>query len=646
MAAPTTRTGLLMGAARTHSHRLAPTVRQTARTAVPEGAASLPGARLSTIVRRIAFDPSQLTRSDAMQLQRGIGNAAFGRYLRRAPPPASRMGLPERLKAGIESLSGLALDDLRVHYNSAVPARVNALATTQGADIHLGPGQEQHLPHEAWHVVQQKQGRVKPTRQLNGAAINDDAELEREAVRMGAQALRMSPGHQDVGAPRVRQDAAGETFATSSAVPIQRMVGFEIEMPNIWVKRGTLKKTGKEERSDSDDEEFFIGGHGQSLSVTSSLLGRKQKSYSDQVEDTVPIAKKAPMHSGTRWNLTPDGSDADGWYAEFITDPIDETKQPAQIEQVLNAVTDYARGIGAMEKHEYRELQDRYLIQRNPGTIRGGFQVTGGIKLDQIVALLEQLSEEAKKYAGNQEDDESKEEYVELELEKEKYVEPKKEGYVELEKEERAYIEDESNILAGIANTVQQHGRSANYKGLVALAASYVASQKFGSENQGQPASAKHLLPVMSRTNLGAIRNKVTDMPSLINFINDVLAAAGLGNSAASDRLFPEGIGGGVNAARSIDTRPDITISEWLAGIRGGEDLKWSETSKSSGGAFEFEAVGPDIPQTLCCCIPWFATRAQGAIVELRNLKGAVKLDGWTTVGKTFAAVFRNLNAR
>lgn len=34
---------------------------------------------------------------------------------------------------------------------------------SQGTDIHIGPGQEKHLPHEAWHVVQQKQGRVKPT---------------------------------------------------------------------------------------------------------------------------------------------------------------------------------------------------------------------------------------------------------------------------------------------------------------------------------------------------------------------------------------------------------------------------------------------------------------------------------------------------
>jgi hypothetical protein len=37
-------------------------------------------------------------------------------------------------------------------------------------------------------VVQQKQGRVKPTLQLKGVAINDDSGLEREAHRMGAQA--------------------------------------------------------------------------------------------------------------------------------------------------------------------------------------------------------------------------------------------------------------------------------------------------------------------------------------------------------------------------------------------------------------------------------------------------------------------------
>jgi hypothetical protein len=65
-----------------------------------------------------------------------------------------------------------------------------SLAYAQGTDIHLGPGQEKHLPHEAWHVVQQKQGRVKPTMQLKGKVnINDDAGLEKEADVMGAEAL-------------------------------------------------------------------------------------------------------------------------------------------------------------------------------------------------------------------------------------------------------------------------------------------------------------------------------------------------------------------------------------------------------------------------------------------------------------------------
>jgi GGDEF domain-containing protein len=86
-----------------------------------------------------------------------------------ANDPASspnRTGLPDNLKAGVEAISGFAMDDVKVHYNSAKPAQLNAFAYAQGADIHVAPGQEQHLPHEAWHVVQQKQGRVQPTVQL------------------------------------------------------------------------------------------------------------------------------------------------------------------------------------------------------------------------------------------------------------------------------------------------------------------------------------------------------------------------------------------------------------------------------------------------------------------------------------------------
>ena len=75
----------------------------------------------------------------------------------------NKTGLPDNLKSGIENLSGMNLDHVRVHYNSPLPTRVNALAYTQGSDIHVAPGQERHLPHEAWHVVQQAHGRVSPT---------------------------------------------------------------------------------------------------------------------------------------------------------------------------------------------------------------------------------------------------------------------------------------------------------------------------------------------------------------------------------------------------------------------------------------------------------------------------------------------------
>lgn len=98
-------------------------------------------------------------------------------------------GLPENLKNGIENLSGLSMDDVKVHHNSSKPAQLQAHAYAQGSDIHLAPGQDKHLPHEAWHVVQQKQGRVKATTQLkSNVPLNTDLSLEKEADVMGAKA--------------------------------------------------------------------------------------------------------------------------------------------------------------------------------------------------------------------------------------------------------------------------------------------------------------------------------------------------------------------------------------------------------------------------------------------------------------------------
>ena len=97
-------------------------------------------------------------------------------------------GLPDNLKTGVEELSGFSMDDVKVHYNSSQPATVQALAYTQGTDIHVAPGQERYLPHEAWHVAQQMSGRVEPTTEVGGMPVNDNVGLEHEADVMGARA--------------------------------------------------------------------------------------------------------------------------------------------------------------------------------------------------------------------------------------------------------------------------------------------------------------------------------------------------------------------------------------------------------------------------------------------------------------------------
>ncbi|MBB5711338.1 DUF4157 domain-containing protein [Sphingomonas xinjiangensis] len=129
--------------------------------------------------------------------------------------PSRSEGLPEPLRTSMEAISGIALDDVTVHRNSDEPAQMQAHAYAQGTDIHLAPGQDRHLPHEAWHVVQQKQGRVRPTLQMaRGVGVNDDPHLENEADVMGARAL-----------VRVESKPAEARRATPYAEPVAQCTG-------------------------------------------------------------------------------------------------------------------------------------------------------------------------------------------------------------------------------------------------------------------------------------------------------------------------------------------------------------------------------------------------------------------------------------
>jgi len=137
-------------------------------------------------------------RSTALDTVAETLNAAPAVQRVAAMAPAGRSDLPGGLRAGIEALSGVSMAGVRVHRNSSRPAQLQAEAFAQGSDIHLAPGKEHHLPHEAWHVTQQAKGRVKPTMQMAaGTPVNDEPALESEATQMGAKAAQVGHGATD-----------------------------------------------------------------------------------------------------------------------------------------------------------------------------------------------------------------------------------------------------------------------------------------------------------------------------------------------------------------------------------------------------------------------------------------------------------------
>jgi Domain of unknown function (DUF4157) len=141
-------------------------------------------------------------------------------------------GMPDNLKDGVENLSGLDMSDVKVHYNSPKPVEVGAWAYTQGTNIHISPGQEGHLPHEAWHVVQQKQGRVLPTIQLKDVAVNDDAGLEHEADEMGKKAW--------VNIDTQKPKATQQTTSAKSTIPYGAHFGQSREVNSIHCLQHTI----------------------------------------------------------------------------------------------------------------------------------------------------------------------------------------------------------------------------------------------------------------------------------------------------------------------------------------------------------------------------------------------------------------------
>ena len=184
-------------------------------------------------------------------------------------------GLPDQMKTNLENASGFDMSDIRVHRNDPSPAKVGALAYTQGTDIYLGPGQEQHLGHEAWHSAQYKQGRVQVNtsfKSADGAAVagNDQEHLEKEADVMGA---KLSSSHFS-SSPVTQLKTHGshrsqtpQTLVSCKQAPVQRA-----KKNGFWGKVGTFLK-GKRGGFSHRFSQFFAGLGGGILGLLLGTIG-------------------------------------------------------------------------------------------------------------------------------------------------------------------------------------------------------------------------------------------------------------------------------------------------------------------------------------------------------------------------------------
>jgi hypothetical protein len=139
----------------------------------------------------VSFEPvQQVKKEEEEPFQGKYASETPVRVEQQATAKPIHTALSDNLKSGIDSLSSVSLNNVKVHYKFPLPAQLNPLASAQDSDIHVAPGQDIQLPHESWHLAQQTRGCAKPAMPIQeGVPVNDDKKLEHEADVMGARAL-------------------------------------------------------------------------------------------------------------------------------------------------------------------------------------------------------------------------------------------------------------------------------------------------------------------------------------------------------------------------------------------------------------------------------------------------------------------------
>jgi O-acetyl-ADP-ribose deacetylase (regulator of RNase III) len=259
-----------------------------------------------------------------------------------APPPSGGERLPAALRAGIRALSGVDVSDVWVHRDSTRPDSIGAEAYAQARHIYLGRGHDHHLPHEAWHVAQQQQGRVAATAHRSGVGLNDDDALEREADDMGARAAGFTGDVEPAHRPAA---AASPRIGDGGAAPGPIAQGKFSDKDGVWIDEDT-------------GEAYDLVTH------TGEVIGFRRRrdgfGVMVQIKDMEPrdaddLHRRARLDKATRYQ------DILGDYEQRAADLDKEDDKPPVFEKIAAPVDAptflRTRKVGKKEEHEKKQSQ-------------------------------------------------------------------------------------------------------------------------------------------------------------------------------------------------------------------------------------------------------------------------------------------------
>ncbi|MBS1531045.1 MAG: DUF4157 domain-containing protein [Bacteroidetes bacterium] len=521
------------------------------------------------------------------------------------PKQLNSTGLPDNLKSGIEHISGFSMDDVRVHYNSDKPNQLKAFAYAQGSNIHVAPGQEKHLPHEAWHVVQQKQGRVQATNQAGSRPINDDPVLETEADVMGSKADLL---------PFVTPFAAEKQMASASG-PVQRKVGLEFQTAtDVW-------RQGEE-----SDEENAAPPVKTKLPYGDKIFsapGFHIESDDGQVEFvTAPFEEDAGGLTGLVKAVQMMAQ-----FANLIYQHWDEEQQPSLLSAIANAF-----GTGTYDSNRGEDEQvymGNFEHPSNEPNVNASPQASVGIPLDSVIRLMQVLS------ANNEKGQ-------------------KLGGFGNYGHAQPALHKSQEVIKRTLATKIKKDSKElealAEYRGLknfVALVIHYLqGADAYAADLAREGNYPKMAHPMMSRTNFRQIFGMMSVAENRLFvelFTPEKLVNLAKIRMGPDDRIYPEGYRDEENVLQR-DSAP--TIREWIASFN---DLLVREPDKLSrlphmqkGRGMGALAVKDKVAKTNT---RGEAQKPKSAIVfELRRMATNVPPEEWANLAMLVHAAVNEIN--